>query len=187
MKNRTDAFNTGGYAQDETSEPMDHVSNRSKIKEANKKGVLRRSDGLYNALSAPAEMYRATKKANLPTDNHRWEHTSKVRPRGAHYSPAGQFGRTARTGAGRGVYSYGGNMHSARPSHAVPGNQNSRSGDNAVGHAPDRKGGNANMFPRIPNRSGTNAVGNPPNRIGENALASRFAPKGGFHGGARRS
>ena len=187
MKNRTDAFNTGGYAQDETSEPMDRVSNRSEKKEANKKGTLRGSDGLYNALSAPAQMYRATKKANLPTDNHRWSHTPVSKPRGSTVHQLGEFGRTARTGVGRGVYSYGGNMHSARPSNAVPGNQNSRSGDNAVGHAPDRKGGNANMFPRIPNRSGTNAVGNPPNRVGENALASRFAPKGGFHGGARRS
>ena len=174
MKNRTDAFNTGSYAQDQTAEPMDHISNRSKIKEANKKGVRRGSDGLYNALSAPAEMYRATKKANLPTDNHRWEHSKTVRPTGAHYNPMGQFGRTARTGAGSTMNIYGHNRMSARPS-------------NAVGYAPNRRGSNAVPGRENTDRGRSGIPGNERNGVGENALASKFTPRGGFHGGARRS
>lgn len=175
MKNRTDSFNTGSYAQDQDSEPMDHVSNRSKIRSANKKGHLRGSDGLFNALSAPAEMYQASHKAHLPTDNHRYHHTASVSPTGAHYNPRGEFGRTERTGAGSTYQIYGGNRRSAPSANAVPGNQNSRNGGNGVpGHPSNRAGENAVGYP--PHRSGSNAVGNAPNRFGENALSGRFRP-----------
>lgn len=176
-RGQTDAFNTGEYAMDQESEPIDKVTNRSQIKRANKKGTLREKDSLYNALSAPKKLYTATHKANLPIDNHRYSHSTTSRPRGALYSPAGQFGSISRTGAGKGVYSYGGNRHSAPSANAVPGRQNSRNGDNAVGHAPNRSGSNAVGYP--PHRKGPNAVGNPPNRYGENALSGRFIPKGG--------
>jgi len=101
-------------------------------------------DPLHAALSAKTPV--------LPRDEHTWTHSARIQPRGAHYHPAGEFGSRHRTGAGRSVYSYGGNRHSA-----VPGN--------AIGSPPNRRGGNA--------------VGSPPNRIGENALASRFVPRGG--------
>lgn len=53
----------------------------------------------------------------LPSDNHVWTHTTRVEPVGAHYDPRQEYGAVTRTGAGQGVYSYGG--------------------------APDKKGGNA--------------------------------------------
>lgn len=95
-------------------------------------------------------------------------HPSKFHAKGANYNPAGEFGRVARTGAGRGVYSYGGNRHSAPSA-------------NAIGSPPNRKGQNALGSP--PNRRGINTNGNPPNHIGENALASQFRPRTG--GGGR--
>lgn len=184
QRSHTDSFNTGSYAQNQDREPMDKVTNRSRMRSANKQGSRRGTDGLYNALSAPHHMYQATHKANLPKDNLHYSHSKTVRPRGALYSPAGAFGQTARTGAGRGVYSYGGNRHSAPSANAVPGNQNSRSGDNAIGHAPNRHGTNA--LPGHQNsRSGDNAVGHAPNRYGENALASRFRPRFGKPHGHR--
>lgn len=100
----------------------------------------------------------------LPSDTHTWSHSGISRARGAHYNPSGEFGVRHRTGAGRGVYSYGGNRHSAVPGNAV-GSPSNRVGGNAVGNPPHRRG--------------SNAIGNPPNRYGENALASRFVPRGG--------
>lgn len=66
---------------------------------------------------------------NLPSDNHIWTHTTRIEPVGAHYTPHGEFGRVTRTGAGRGVYSYGGAPN--------------RKGDNPLGSHSNRKGGNA--------------------------------------------
>jgi len=183
QKGHTDSFNTGSYAQDQTREPMDKVANRSKLKEANKIGTRRGTDGLFNALGAPEHMYTATHKANLPTDNHEYRPSSRVHPTGVHYHPAGEFGVTHRTGAGRGVYGYGGNRHSARPSNAI-GNPPERHGGNAVGVPPNRHGSNA--VPGHENRAGgQNAVGHAPNRYGENALASTFRPRFGKPHGHR--
>lgn len=92
---------------------------KSNMSKARMSGV---DDPLHAALAA--------KTLLLPRDEHTWRHSKHVQPRGAHYSPAGEFGSRHRTGAGRGVYSYGKNRHSA-----VPGN--------AVGSPPNRRGGNA--------------------------------------------
>lgn len=54
---------------------------------------------------------------------------AKFHPKGVNYNPAGEFGKVSRTGAGRGVYSYG----------SAP----NRKGGNAVGNPPNRRGGNA--------------------------------------------
>jgi hypothetical protein len=135
-------------------------------------------DPLHAALAARVPV--------LPSDNHEYRPGSRVHPRGVSYSPAGEFGHRSRTGVGSTRQIYGGNRHSApsanavgSPTHhgggnAVPGHQNTRRGQNAVGSPPNR-----------PNRRGQNAVGNPPNRYGENALAGSFRPRFGRPHGHR--
>jgi len=119
----------------------------------------------------------------LPSDNHEYRPSSRVHPTGVHYSPAGEFGLRHRMGAGRGVYSYGGNRHSAVPGNAI-GSPPNRRGDNALpGHQNTRHGQNAIGSP--PHRHGENAVGNPPNRAGENALGAAFRPRFGRPHGHR--
>jgi hypothetical protein len=126
-------------------------------------------DPLHAALAARIPL--------LPSDNHEYRPSSRVHPSGVHYSPAGEFGKRERTGAGRGVYSYGRNRHSAPSANAVPGHQNTRDGDNALpGHQNTRRGQNA-VRGHENRRDGENAVGSPPNRFGENALASTFRPR----------
>jgi hypothetical protein len=163
----TTPFNTGRYAQPETSEKIDKYSNRSQMKHS---GGL--NDPLRKALGYHPPL--------LPSDEHTWSHSKTSQSRGAHYNPAQQFGAMSRTGAGRGVYGYGGNKRSAPSANAVPGRQNSRNGGNAVGSPPNRRGTNA--VPGHENRNGgTNAIGSAPNRFGESALASKWTPK--FKGG----
>lgn len=161
----TTPFNTGKYAQPETSEKIDKFTNRSKMKHS---GGL--NDPLRKALGYHPPI--------IPSGMQPFSHSKTSRPTGAHYSPAGTFGKITRTGAGQGVYSYGGNQYSAVPGNAI-GSPPNRRGGNAVGVPPNRRGPNAVGSP--PNRMGTNAVGNPPNRYGNNALASRFVPRGGGH------
>lgn len=187
QRTKTDLFNSGQYAEEEQSEPVDKIANRSRMRSANKMRSGAGVDGpdplRQSLMSAGSKVYQATHKASPPTDNHRWTHSSRVEPTGARYSPAGSFGRTARTGAGRGVYSYGGNRHSAIPGNAV-GSPLGRRGDNALpGHQNTHAGQNAIGNP--PHRHGENAVGSPPNRYGENALSGRFRPSFGKPHGHR--
>lgn len=166
---RTDKFNTGHYAQPETSEKVDKFTNRSMMK---KSGGIK--DHLAMAIGGPPR---------LPRGNQIYRHTSSVKPRGAHYDPRGHFGSVARTGAGHGVYGYGGNVMSAIPGNAI-GNPPNRRGGNAIGSPPNRMGQNAVGNP--PHRKGPNAIGSAPNRVGENALASKFVPRGSWHGAGHR-
>lgn len=62
----------------------------------------------------------------LPSDNHVYTHTTTVKPVGAHYSPAGEFGKRKATGTGKGVYSYGGAPN--------------KKGDNPLGKAMNKVG-----------------------------------------------
>lgn len=62
----------------------------------------------------------------LPSNTHIYTHTTRVEPIGAHYSPAGEFGRVSQQGKGRGVYSYGGAPN--------------KKGDNALGKAMNKVG-----------------------------------------------
>lgn len=187
-RKKTDPFNTGQYAEEEKSENMDKIANRSRIRSANKMRSGAGVDGhdplRESLMAASPSIYRASHKASPPTDHNRWSHSSSVSPRGAHYNPAGSFGRTARTGAGHGVYSYGGNRHSASPSNAI-GSPTGHRGDNALpGHQNSRHGQNA-VPGHQDTRGGHNAVGSPPNRYGENALAGRFRPSFGKPHGHR--
>jgi hypothetical protein len=160
---KTGRFNTGNSALREGTEPVTKVTNRSELRSPNK-----RIDSLKEALGP--------KKMTLPSDHHLWRHTPISRPRGNTVHQRGEFGRTRPTTTGSTQRIYGMNRHSAPSANAVPGHQNSSKGDNAVGHAPNRRGTNA--VPGHENRrGGPNAVGNAPNRYGGNALASDFRPR----------
>jgi hypothetical protein len=104
----------------------------------------------------------------LPSDNHIWTHTTRVEPVGAHYSPDGEFGHRTRTGAGKGVYSYGG----------APNTK----GENANGSSPSNKSG-SNALGRAMNKVGSNVLGKPSNRRGSNANGSRASNKTGEKSG----
>jgi hypothetical protein len=163
---KTTPFNTGRYAQPETSEKIDKYSNRSQMKHS---GGL--NDPLRKALGYHPPL--------LPSGEHTWTHSKTSQPRGAHYRPAQQFGAMNRTGTGRGVYGYGGNQKSAPAANAL-GSPSGGRGGNAVGSPPGRGGTNA--VPGHQNTmSGRNAIGSPPNRFGESALASKWTPR--FKGG----
>jgi hypothetical protein len=62
-----------------------------------------------------------------------------VSVRGQNYNPAGEFGTVSRTGAGKGVYSYGGAPN--------------KKGENALGHALGRSGEKSG-YPKFTPKSG---------------------------------
>lgn len=114
---------------------------------------------------------------NLPSDNHIYTHTTTVRPVGADYSPAGSFGSVKRTGAGKGVYSYGG-APNTKGTNANGSNPSNKSGSNALGRAMNKVG--SNVLGKPSNRRGSNANGSrASNKTGEKSGYPKFTPKGG--------
>ena len=68
----------------------------------------------------------ATRTPLLPSDTHRYTHTTTIEPVGARYEPRGEFGHVKQEGKGRGVYSYGG--------------ASNKKGSNALGEAMNKVG-----------------------------------------------
>lgn len=101
----------------------------------------------------------------LPAQKHMASQRTTSKPRGALYSPAGEFGSMRRTHTPNSTYSYGGapNKRGDNPL----GSPQNKKGDNALGKAMNRVG--TNVLGKPSNRKGTNVMGKPQNRRGSNA------------------